>query len=221
MSSVCNALDFEPTPFNLPWNTSAEHGAHGSVETPRVESEPMNDEKREHLPEETPENAVSRDLSSGRGRARRRGRPRGRIRGHASRLEGANASRSGRGSIHRQPTEGWTFRNKDDTPDFIKMDESFVESLLAERARQFAAASLSKTETELNARQLPRTRAAHVDLFADDILRLCLKWLNEHISLTRQDSLPLVSEVEEASGLRAPDESEKTHGSSVSRHYIR
>jgi hypothetical protein len=44
MSSVRNALDFEPTPFNLPWNTSAEHGPHGCVETLRVESEPMNDE---------------------------------------------------------------------------------------------------------------------------------------------------------------------------------
>jgi hypothetical protein len=59
MSSVRNApLDFEPTPFNLPWNTSAEHGAHGSVETPRVEFEQMNAEIRGHVTEETPENGV-------------------------------------------------------------------------------------------------------------------------------------------------------------------
>jgi hypothetical protein len=172
MSSVFNVLDFEPTPFNLPWNTSAEHDAHVSVETPRVESEPMNEEIRGHVTEENPENGVSRDLSLGRRRARGRGRPRGRIRGHASCSEGSNASRSARGYIHRQPTEGCTFRNQDDTPELIKMDESFVESLLAERARQFAAASLSKIETELTARRLPRTRAEHVVLFSDDVLRL-------------------------------------------------
>jgi hypothetical protein len=83
-------------------------------------------------PQKTPRMAFSHDRSLGPRRARRTGRARGNGRGHASRSERANASRPGRGSNHRQPTEGWTFRNQDDGPELIKMDDSFVERLLAE-----------------------------------------------------------------------------------------
>jgi hypothetical protein len=58
MSSVRDALDFEQIPFNLPWRTSAESGAHEIGETPRAEYEPMDDEIRGHGTAENAENGV-------------------------------------------------------------------------------------------------------------------------------------------------------------------
>ena len=59
------------------------------------------------------------------------------------------------------------------------MEESFLEGVVGEKARLFCSSAVERLKVARAVRELPATRAGHVILFMDSILKTCLIWLNE------------------------------------------
>ena len=63
------------------------------------------------------------------------------------------------------------------------MEERFLISAFGEKARLFCSCGVDRLREARAVRELPATRAGHVLLFMDSILRTCLIWLNQLLIL--------------------------------------
>ena len=68
----------------------------------------------------------------------------------------------------------------------IGMEVAFAKSRISERARLFCASAVNHIQVELDVRSLQATRVGLIVLLVDDVLYLCLKWLNEHVMLNEK-----------------------------------
>jgi hypothetical protein len=127
--------------------------------------------------------AQGNSRSRGRAASRAASRVRGRVRGRGGSRRGRNVTAAhDRDEFRRSPAEGWKacsggIERK------LSLDAEFVDGILSERARLFCQAAVSKIEIELKVRRLPHSRAGHLILLMDELLQLCLSWLNELITL--------------------------------------
>ena len=65
----------------------------------------------------------------------------------------------------------------------IVLEDEFMKDVIAERARLFCSSAVERLEVERSVRSLLPTRVGHLVLFIDEVLRICLTWLNEYIEL--------------------------------------
>ena len=65
------------------------------------------------------------------------------------------------------------------------LENEYTALAIEERARLLCSSAVSRLGTELDLNSLQPTRAGHIVLFTNDLLKNSLKWTNEHIKLSK------------------------------------
>lgn len=129
--------------------------------------------------------AAQLNKSSTRGGRGGRGRGGlGKVRARESTRGGRKGGRGGTRNTRSQkgdPSNGWTLEKPSHAE--LVVEHEFANTIFSEQARLFCQSVVERLEVQKSVRELPTGRAGMIVLFVDPILRQCMEWTNQSITL--------------------------------------